>query len=81
MAQKNLTIEQLAEMTQQEFWHIKNTMVTKQDLRDVGSEMLSAIENPQRPDHGLKQSPISAIDAVQLATRLKVMEKQLSITS
>jgi len=37
-----ITIEQLAGMTQQEFLEINKTMATKQDLREVGSEILSA---------------------------------------
>ena len=81
MAQKKMTIEQLAEMTQQEFLHIKNTMAAKQDLRDVGSEILSAIENLNGQITDMKQSLPSALDFARLEGRVDVIEKQLGIST
>ena len=81
MAQKKMTIEQLAEMTQQELLHIKNTMAAKQDLRDVGSEILSAIENLNGQITDMKQSLPSALDFARLEGRVDVIEKQLGIST
>jgi acetolactate synthase small subunit len=45
MAKDTITIERLAAMTQHEVLDIKKTMAPTQEVQDVGSEILSAIEN------------------------------------
>jgi len=77
MAKKNMTIEQLAEMTQQEFLALDKKMATKDDVTLI----LSAIENLSGQIADVKQSTITAIDYVRLETRLEVVEKKLGITS
>ncbi len=72
-----MTIEQLAEMTQQEFLALDKKMATKDDVTLI----LSAIENLSGQIADVKQSTITAIDYVRLETRLEVVEKKLGITS
>ncbi len=81
MPQTKITIEKLAEMTQQEFIEIKQTMATKQDLREVGSEILSAIENLSGQIADVKQSTLHAIDFVRLEERVDMIEQKLGIKS
>jgi acetolactate synthase small subunit len=59
MAKDTITIERLAEMTQQEVLDINKTMAPKQDVRQVGSEILSAIENLRGQIADVKTSTIT----------------------
>ena len=59
MAEDTITIERLAEMTQQEVLDINKTMAPKQDVRQVGSEILSAIENLRGQIADVKTSTIT----------------------
>jgi hypothetical protein len=75
MATKKMTIEQLAEMTQQEFFALDKKMATKDDVTLI----LSAIENLSGQMADVKQSTLSAIDIVRLEERVDVIEKKLGI--
>ena len=75
MATKKITIEKLAEMTQQEFLALDKKMATKGDVKLI----LSAIENLSGQIADVKQSTLSAIDFVRLEERVDVIEKQLGI--
>jgi hypothetical protein len=75
MAQKKMTIETLAEMTQQEFLALDKKMATKDDVKLI----LSAIENLSGQIADVKQSTLSAIDFVRLEERVDVIEKKLGI--
>ena len=44
MAHKKMTIETLAEISQQEFFAIKQEMATKDDVQAVGKAILHAID-------------------------------------
>jgi acetolactate synthase small subunit len=59
MAKDTITIERLVEMTQQEVLDIKKTMAPKQEVRQVGSETLSAIENLRGQFADVKTSTIT----------------------
>ena len=75
MTQKKITIETLAEMTQQEFLALDKKMATKDDVKLI----LSAIENLSGQIADVKQSTLSAIDLVRLEERVDVIEKKLGI--
>jgi hypothetical protein len=75
MAQQRMTIEKLAEMTQQEFLALTKKMATKDDVKLI----LSAIENLSGQIAEVKQSTLSAIDFVRLEERIDVIEKKLGI--
>ena len=75
MTHKKITIEKLAEMTQQEFLALDKKMATKGDVKLI----LSAIENLSGQIADVKQSTLSAIDFVRLEERVDVIEKQLGI--
>ena len=75
MAQKKITIEQLAEMTQQEFLALDKKMATKDDVKLI----LSAIQPLSGQIADVKQSTLSAMDFVRLAERVDVIEKKLGI--
>jgi len=77
MKKEKMTIEQLAEMAQQEFLHIKNRMATKDDRKLV----LSAIETLSGQIADVKHSIPSALDFARLEGRVDVIEKTLGITS
>ncbi len=72
-----MTIETLAEMTQQEFLTIKNSMTTKDDVKLI----LSAIENLSGQMADVKHSMPSALDFARLEGRVDVIEKTLGLTS
>jgi acetolactate synthase small subunit len=59
MAKDTITIERLVEMTQQEVLDIKKTMAPKREVRQVGSEILSAIENLHGQIADVKTSTIT----------------------
>jgi acetolactate synthase small subunit len=59
MAKDTIIIERLVEMTQQEVLDIKKTMAPKQEVRQVGSEILSAIENLRGQIADVKTSTIT----------------------
>jgi hypothetical protein len=80
MAQKKMTIETLAEMSQQEFLAIKKQMATKDDLQAVAKAILDAIDNLSGQIADVKQRTLSAIDFVRLEERVDVIEKKLGIT-
>ena len=71
MAQKKMTIEMLAEISQQEFLAIKQEMATKDDLQAVGKAILHAIDNLSGQIADVKQSTLSAIDFVRLEERVE----------
>jgi hypothetical protein len=75
MAQKNMTIETLAEMAQQEFLAIKKSMATKGDVKLI----LSAIENLSGQMAGIKHSLPSTLDFARLEGHVQVIEKKLGI--
>jgi hypothetical protein len=75
MAHRKITIETLAEMTQQEFLALNKRMATKDDVKLI----LSAIENLSGQIADVKQSTLSAIDFVRLEERVDVIEKKLGI--
>ena len=75
MAQKKITIEKLAEMTQQEFLALTTKMATKDDVTLI----LSAIENLSGQIADVKQSTLSAIDVVRLEERVEAIEQRLGI--
>ena len=81
MANKKITIEKLAEMTQQEFVALNQKMATKDDLRDLGKTILDAIDNLSGQIADVKQSTLSAIDFVRLEERVDVIEQKLGIKS
>jgi hypothetical protein len=75
MANKKITIEKLAEMTQQEFLALTKKMATKDDVTLI----LSAIENLSGQIADVKQSTLSAIDVVRLEERVEAIEQRLGI--
>jgi hypothetical protein len=75
MAQKRITIEKLAEMTQQEFLALNQKMATTDDVTLI----LSAIENLSGQITDVKQSTLSAIDVVRLEERVEAIEQKLGI--
>jgi hypothetical protein len=75
MAQKRITIEKLAEMTQQEFLALNQKMATTDDVMLI----LSAIENLSGQITDVKQSTLSAIDVVRLEERVEAIEQKLGI--
>jgi hypothetical protein len=75
MTRKNITIEKLAEMTQQEFLALNQKMATKDDVKLI----LSAIENLSGQIADVKQSTLSAIDCVRLEERVDMIEQKLGI--
>ena len=75
-----MTIETLAEMSQQEFLAIKKQMATKDDLQAVAKAILDAIDNLSGQIADVKQRTLSAIDFVRLEERVDVIEKKLGIT-
>jgi hypothetical protein len=77
---KKMTIETLAEMSQQEFLAIKKQMATKDDLQAVAKAILDAIDNLSGQVADVKQRTLSAIDFVRLEERVDVIEKKLGIT-
>jgi len=77
MAKKKMTIEKLAEMSQQEFLEIKKTMATKDDVKII----LSAIENLSGAIVDVKQSLPSALDFARLEGRMEVVERKLGIST
>jgi len=77
MNKEKMTIETLAEMTQQEFLTIKNSMTTKDDVKLI----LSAIENLSGQMADVKHSMPSALDFARLEGRVDVIEKTLGLTS
>ena len=79
MTNKKITIEKLAEMTQQEFVAINQKMATKDDLQAMGKLILNAIDNLSGQIADVKQSTLSAIDFVRLEERVDVIEKKLGI--
>ena len=79
MAQKRITIEKLAEMTQQEFLALNKKMATKDDVRVMGKAILEAIDNLNGQIADVNHSTLSAIDFVRLEERVDVIEKKLGI--
>jgi hypothetical protein len=79
MTNKKITIEKLAEMTQQEFVAINQKMATKDDLQAMGKLILNAIDNLSGQIADVKQSTLSAIDFVRLEERVDIIEKKLGI--
>ena len=79
MTHKKITIEKLAEMTQQEFVAINQKMATKDDLQAMGKLILNAIDNLSGQIADVKQSTLSAIDFVRLEERVDIIEKKLGI--
>jgi hypothetical protein len=79
MTHRNITIENLAEMTQQEFLALNKKMATKDDVRDTGKAILDAIDNLSGQIADVKQSTLSVIDFVRLEERVDVIEKKLGI--
>jgi len=79
MPNKKITIEKLAEMTQQEFLALNQKMATKDDLQAVGKAVLDAIDNLSRQIANVKHSTSSAINFVRLEERVGVIEKKLGI--
>jgi hypothetical protein len=77
MDKEKITIEKLAEMSQQEFLEIKKTMATKDD----GKLILSAIENLNGAMVDVKQSLPSALDFARLEGRMEVVERKLGIST
>jgi hypothetical protein len=75
MANKKMTIEKLAEMTQKEFLALDKRMATKDDVKLI----LSAIENLSGQMADVKQSTLSTIDLIRLEERVDVIEKKLGI--
>jgi hypothetical protein len=75
MPQTRITIEKLAEMSQQEFLTLNQKMATKDDVKLI----LSAIENLSGQIADVKQSTLSAIDFVRLEERVEVIEQKLGI--
>jgi hypothetical protein len=75
MTNRKITIENLAEMTQQEFLALTKKMATKDDVKLI----LSAIENLSGQIADVKQSTLSAIDVVRLEERVEVIEQKLGI--
>ena len=70
-----MTIETLAEISQQEFLAIKKEMATKDDVKLI----LSAIENLSGQIADVKQSTLHAIDFVRLEERVDMIEQKLGI--
>jgi hypothetical protein len=79
MANRKITIEKLAEMTQQEFLALTKKMATKDDLHAVGKAILDAIDNLSGQIADVKQSTLSAIDVVRLEERVEAIEQKLGI--
>ncbi len=82
MKKENMTIEKLAEMSQQEFLDIKKSMAT--GFADVHGDVkliLSAIENLSGQMADIKHSMPSALDFARLEGRVDVIEKRLDLTS
>jgi len=77
MNKENMTIEKLAEMSQQEFLEIKKTMATKDDAKLI----LSAIETLGGQMADLKHSLPSALAFARLEGRVDVIEKKLGLKS
>jgi hypothetical protein len=77
MAQKKLTIEKLAERSQQESWDIKKMLATKEDVTLI----ISAIENLSGQIGDVKQSTRNAFDYARLQGHVDVIQKQLDIKS
>jgi hypothetical protein len=75
MAQKRITIEKLAEMTQQEFLALNQKMATTDDVTLI----LSAIENLSGQIADVKHSTLSAIDVVRLEERVEAIEQKLGM--
>jgi hypothetical protein len=75
MTQRKMTIENLAEMSQQEFLAIKKTMATKDDVKII----LSAIDNLSGQMADVKSILPSALDFACLEGRVDVIEKKLGI--
>ena len=76
MAQKKMTIETLAEISQQEFLAIKKEMATKDDVKLI---LLSHRKPSGQID--VEQSTLSAIDFVRLEERVEMIEQKLGIKS
>jgi hypothetical protein len=79
MAQQRITIEKLAEMTQQEFLALNQKMATKDDLQAVGKAILDAIDSLSGQIADVKQSTLSAIDFVRLEERVEAIEQKLGM--
>ena len=79
MAHKKMTIETLAEISQQEFLAIKKEMATKDDVQAVGKAILHAIDNLSGQIADVKQSTLHAIDVVRLEERVDTIEQKLGI--
>jgi hypothetical protein len=77
MDKENMTIEKLAEMSQQEFLEIKTTMATKDDVNII----LSAIENLSGAIVDVKHSLPGALDFARLEGRIEVVERKLGIST
>jgi hypothetical protein len=68
-----MTIEKLAEMSQQEFLENKKPMATKDDVKII----LSAIENLSGAIVDVKQSLPSTLDFARLEGRMEVVERKV----
>jgi hypothetical protein len=77
MKKENMTFEQLAELSQQEFLEIKKTMATKDDAKLI----LSAIDNLSGQITDVKHSTMSALAFARLEGRVDVIKKKLGLTS
>jgi hypothetical protein len=78
MAQKNMTIEHLAAVSQQQFLALEKKIdATHGDVKLI----LSAIENLGGQMADLKQSLPSAPEFTRLEGRVDVIEKRLGISS
>jgi hypothetical protein len=81
MAKQKITIEKLAEMSQQEFLDIKKSMAA--GFADVHSDIklvLSAIENLSGQITDVKQTTRNAFDYALLEGRVEALEKQMEKT-
>jgi hypothetical protein len=81
MPNKKITIENLAEMTQQEFAALNQKMATKDEVQSISKAILDAIDNLSGQIADVKQSTLSAIGFVRLEERVDVIEQKLGIKS
>jgi hypothetical protein len=81
MNNEEMTIEKLAEMTQQESLALNKKMAAKDDMRAMGKAVLDAMDNLSGQIADVKPSTLSAIDVVRLGERVDVIEKELGIRS
>jgi hypothetical protein len=81
MPNKKITIENLAEMTQQRFAALNQKTATKDEVQSISKAILDAIDNLSGQIADVKQSTLSAIEFVRLEERVDVVEQKLGIKS